>query len=104
MEKLGCLDELKGLKILKAVKVDVGQKMVLLFDNNTYCALSVEFWGDSYEITPERTINDYLMLEAGVITQDEYKKRKAHTRLEAEHKTRMHELKELERLKAKYEG
>lgn len=98
------LSELEGKVVAKAVSVDIGESIVLIFTDDTCAYFDVSFYGDSHEIVLADDADDYLKRDAGIISVREYEQRRAEIQEKFAEHEKHREIAELDRLKKKYEG
>jgi len=96
------LDELAGKVISKAVSVDMGESVALIFADETCAYFDVKFYGDSYDLVITDDVQDYLKREAGIISEEEYENLEAAKEEKRGLDRIKRELAELARLKEKY--
>lgn len=104
MKLLGSIDDLEGKVIKSAEHIDGEEVAVLIFTDDTcaFFAVSNGYDGD-HEIYLDVAVGDYIKLQAGVITEDEYAHKLAEQELDRAAILRGRELRILEELKNKYE-
>lgn len=72
MECIKDIEKLKGKKIKDARYVDFGECMALIFDDETYTIIDVEFKYDQKEIGLACNVEDYVKKQAGILSGKEY--------------------------------
>tara|TARA_R110000850_G_scaffold260564_1_gene387890 strand:+ start:276 stop:587 length:312 start_codon:yes stop_codon:yes gene_type:complete len=103
MKAIANIKELEGKTIKTASEVYLNECIVFFFTDESYAFFDVTHWGESYSICLNDNPTDYLKMEAGIITEEEYDEIKKDENKVCAEKTRSLELKQLEQLKAKYD-
>lgn len=103
MELLTSLEELEGKTILSATDVDGSEGCALLFADNTYAVFRMRYYGeDMYELELSYDVHYSMKFEAGVISEEEYTAIVEAEEADRKKRHEEYELKQLEKLKAKY--
>ena len=104
MSQIKNVQELPGKTIANAKLIDADESLALLFTDDTFAIVDVDFFGDSHSLTLSEEPNDYGLREAGVITKDEYAARQARREEERNAAREASERDLYERLKARFES
>jgi len=97
------MENLKGKTIKDAKFVDFDKSVALVFTDNTYTIIRSFQSFEETEVDFDESPEDYVLLEAEIITKDEYKKIKLQKQLEFQEETRKGELQQLRILQKKYQ-
>jgi hypothetical protein len=96
------IEKLNGKTIKEAKFVEYKTSIALIFKDGTYTIIRSVQCFDETEVELDTLIEDYALLEAGIITKDEYQKiQDQKQKMYDEEKTKR-ELRQLEELKRKY--
>ncbi len=102
MKKVEDLKELEGKEIQKAFFVDLDESIVLVFDDS-YTVIDVNFYGDSHDLVLDGSISDSDRVICGLMTDDEYKKKRLKEENERKAMSEEIQRKQYESLKLKFD-
>lgn len=96
------IKNIEGKTIKSAVFIDTSESLALIFSDETYSVIDVDFYGECHSMELSDKIDASLKWEAGIITQEEYDVIKINVEQAYKEAERTRELAQLERLKKKY--
>lgn len=102
MKYIDKLEELKGKTIERALTVDCGEKMAIVFTDNSYTVVSEDRYGESFDMRIDEEPDNSDKVIIGAMTQQEFDliKRESSEHWERQRKER--DIKELKRLQGLY--
>lgn len=98
------IKELEGKIIKKAISLDHGEKVGLLFNDDTYCSIGVCYCGDSYELELDKD-GDISLLDLknlGMISESDFKYQREKQIQNQKQAQENRELEQYKQLKEKY--
>lgn len=104
MKILKSLKELEGKTIKSADIIHVDEYLCLKMTDDSYVVFDAEISGSMAEMVINTSPDDVVLRAAGIISEEELTSRQRARKAEIDHNRKARELKELLRLKAKYEG